>query len=293
MMQRRRQAMCTIDPRFEDFDSFMKFLGRKDHPSCSLDRIDHTKNHYAPGEVQWATKAQQNKNRKNTVWMTYAGTRYPEHLEKTLPLVEWAKLTRQHPGTMRRRRTDGWDDTENIEGTRNRLSKPFAEMSFDQLVGYLPWDEDKARAQEEGFLQYRRDGEDRFAFKRRVILGELVPKKIMRRFPEVALNALEDDDYLRIELIPESKRIVEGKWVKRPSASMSSWKKFIGAIRDLDRRKSEHAQKYAEWKAAIDARRQSTLNGKALAKMNAKLRAEILGNGDADQDDDVVLPTTI
>jgi hypothetical protein len=38
----------------------------------TLDRID-TDGHYEPGNTRWATDSEQNRNRRNTVWVDYCG----------------------------------------------------------------------------------------------------------------------------------------------------------------------------------------------------------------------------
>lgn len=47
------------------YESFLAHIGRKPTPKHSIDRIDTNKG-YEPGNVRWATSAQQNRNRRNT-----------------------------------------------------------------------------------------------------------------------------------------------------------------------------------------------------------------------------------
>ncbi len=54
----------TIHPEWENnFMAFLDHVGRKPHPSLSLDRIDNDGN-YEPGNVRWATYRQQNANQR-------------------------------------------------------------------------------------------------------------------------------------------------------------------------------------------------------------------------------------
>jgi hypothetical protein len=50
-----------VEFRFESFDEFFELLGPKPE-GCSLDRIDPL-GHYEPGNVRWATHAEQTANR--------------------------------------------------------------------------------------------------------------------------------------------------------------------------------------------------------------------------------------
>jgi hypothetical protein len=65
------------------FETFLAAVGRKPSPLYSIDRVDNDRG-YEPGNVRWATRTEQNRNRRNTVWLTVDGV--------TRPLPEWADL---------------------------------------------------------------------------------------------------------------------------------------------------------------------------------------------------------
>ncbi len=84
----------TICQRWHVYENFISDMGRKPTPKHSLDRIDNNGN-YEPLNCRWATRLQQNTNRRNTVFLTFKGEKKP--------LVEWVKITGISYGTLRSR----------------------------------------------------------------------------------------------------------------------------------------------------------------------------------------------
>lgn len=80
--------------RWASFAAFLEDVGRAPSPKHTLDRI---KNHlgYEPGNVRWATRAVQSRNRRVTRWITYKG--------ETLCLKDWSTRFGVPEGTMRSR----------------------------------------------------------------------------------------------------------------------------------------------------------------------------------------------
>jgi len=63
----------TISPRWDAFDNFYEDMG--DRPEGkSLDRTDNSKG-YAPENCRWATRTEQNRNTRRTVWVMVNGER--------------------------------------------------------------------------------------------------------------------------------------------------------------------------------------------------------------------------
>lgn len=67
-----------------NFEAFKAHVGPKPSLAHSLDRIDNYKN-YEPGNVRWATKKEQARNRRHVQTVEYKGrTMYIEDLAKEL-----------------------------------------------------------------------------------------------------------------------------------------------------------------------------------------------------------------
>lgn len=64
----------SVCDRWRDFDQFLSDVGPRPTPSHSLDRKDNDGN-YEPGNVTWATKIEQQNNKRNTHWVEYRGQR--------------------------------------------------------------------------------------------------------------------------------------------------------------------------------------------------------------------------
>jgi hypothetical protein len=57
------RGITIYEPWVQDFQSFYAYVGPRPSPSHSIDRIDNDRG-YEPGNVRWATKAQQSDNRR-------------------------------------------------------------------------------------------------------------------------------------------------------------------------------------------------------------------------------------
>lgn len=75
---------------FNDFATFYAELGPKP-PNTSLDRIDNNGD-YAPGNLRWATKKEQMRNRSDNRMLTHDG--------QTKTLAEWSETTGISLGTL-------------------------------------------------------------------------------------------------------------------------------------------------------------------------------------------------
>jgi hypothetical protein len=73
----------AVSPLWEhDFEAFVAYVGTMPGPGYVLDRIDNAKG-YEPGNVRWATKQENARNKSNRRELTVRG--------QTKPLKDWAE----------------------------------------------------------------------------------------------------------------------------------------------------------------------------------------------------------
>lgn len=84
-----------------DFVAFLRDVGPRTSPHHSLDRFPDNDGDYRPGNVRWATKAQQNRNQRRNVHVRIDGVE--------MTLIEAIEGCGQKDGTVRSRlRQRGW-----------------------------------------------------------------------------------------------------------------------------------------------------------------------------------------
>src|ERR1700675_305053 len=89
----------TMCQRWLTFQNFLADVGHRPSLQHSIERIDNNKG-YELGNVRWATKQEQARNRCNNVLITFQG--------KTLCLIEWAEKLGFTPDTLYHRVSRGW-----------------------------------------------------------------------------------------------------------------------------------------------------------------------------------------
>lgn len=96
----------TICPRWRaSFVDFLADMGPRPSARHSLDRID-SNGHYEPGNCRWATPRTQQRNRRNTRWLTVRGERDS--------LAAWAERFSITVSRIHQRLKLGWSEEEAV-----------------------------------------------------------------------------------------------------------------------------------------------------------------------------------
>jgi hypothetical protein len=91
----------SVFPEWIDsFSAFLTHVGKRPSPRHSLDRYPNNDGNYEPGNVRWATKAEQAANRRSNVSITLNGV--------TRIMSEWSRMTGIPASRIARRLRDGW-----------------------------------------------------------------------------------------------------------------------------------------------------------------------------------------
>jgi hypothetical protein len=72
----------TVCAEWSAYSAFLAAVGRRPSRHHSLDRVDNSGN-YEPGNVRWATLAEQHRNTRRTHFIEFGGER--------LPMTDWAR----------------------------------------------------------------------------------------------------------------------------------------------------------------------------------------------------------
>jgi hypothetical protein len=84
-------AVCK---RWQKFENFIEDMGRRPSPEYSIDRWPNKYGNYTPSNCRWATRRQQQANKRNNVWISYGGRRmiaaeWGRYLNISKELVSW------------------------------------------------------------------------------------------------------------------------------------------------------------------------------------------------------------
>lgn len=101
----------TVCDRWLDINNFIEDVGSRPSKKHSIDRVDNS-GPYAPWNFRWATKKEQGRNTRKTIFLTYEGER--------MALADWADKVGEQRRTLYMRYRRGWSDEEIIRGTRNK-----------------------------------------------------------------------------------------------------------------------------------------------------------------------------
>ena len=111
MLERAKNGK-VIHPSFRSFRDFLLHVRPMPGKGMTLDRIDNNDPEYAPGKVRWADRHTQNNNKSDTLTFYYSRT------GDVYTTSRLSKLQNVSPDAIRKRRCQGWNDDEIIEGKR-------------------------------------------------------------------------------------------------------------------------------------------------------------------------------
>lgn len=111
-------TMCSVWR--ESFEAFLADIGRAPSPDHSVDRINNAGG-YEPGNVRWATRAEQCRNRCQNVWIEFQGRRQC--------LKDWCDELGIAFYTASRKNIAGWDFDRIVDYCRSHPPKPRAKRA--------------------------------------------------------------------------------------------------------------------------------------------------------------------
>lgn len=106
----------TIAPAWRDFAKFKADVGEPPSTKHTLDRYPDPYGNYEPGNVRWATRAEQSKNKRNNRHITIEGV--------TKLACEWAAHTGVNESTIWTRISRGWTGAMLIAPRQKSGKKP-------------------------------------------------------------------------------------------------------------------------------------------------------------------------
>jgi len=109
----------TIDMRWLGEDGFINFyadMGPIPNPGMTLDRYPDKNGPYTKSNCRWATRREQQLNRRNNILYEYDG--------RTMPLDEWAEYLSVNRGTLAYRLRSGMSFVEAVEKSVRMHKKP-------------------------------------------------------------------------------------------------------------------------------------------------------------------------
>src|SRR3990170_7558995 len=93
------RGITICDAWKDDFNAFFAHIGQKPSSKHELDRIKNSRG-YIPGNVRWATRSENDRNRRSNRWIRYRG--------KERLLIALCEQRGVWPDTVRWRLRKGW-----------------------------------------------------------------------------------------------------------------------------------------------------------------------------------------
>lgn len=112
------------------FEMFLDDVGHKPHAAATLDRIDRTRG-YEPGNVRWATRTEQCRNKSGNRQITIHG--------ETRCVAEWAELVGIPASLIRARLADGMTAETAVFTTHTPVTRESTSHSHELRKVYSVW----------------------------------------------------------------------------------------------------------------------------------------------------------
>lgn len=96
------RGIVVCDRWRNSFEAFLEDVGPRPTPKHSLDRYPDNNGNYEPGNVRWATRTEQARNTRSTVFLTLNG--------ETHCLSEWSEIVHIKHSILVDRHSYGWPD---------------------------------------------------------------------------------------------------------------------------------------------------------------------------------------
>lgn len=106
----------VVCDRWHNFENFLADMGERPSSDLSIDRID-TNGNYEPSNCRWATREEQNRNRRDNVYIELDGVR--------MIIKDWATALKTSANVIRGRIKSGWSIRDSLTtpvGSRTRWS---------------------------------------------------------------------------------------------------------------------------------------------------------------------------
>lgn len=105
----------TVCERWKSSDNFITDMSPKPGPEYTLDRIDNNGN-YEPGNCKWATRTEQNNNRRNNIKLSINGIHHT--------VLEWSVISGVSEKSIYQRLRRGWTAERVIQNVDARYKLP-------------------------------------------------------------------------------------------------------------------------------------------------------------------------
>jgi len=139
------RGITVCDRWLNDVQAFMEDMGPKPTPKHELDREDNDKGYY-PGNCRWATRSENDRNRRSNRWVVFKGRRMV--LVEALAL---AGLSGTAANTVAKRLSSGWSDdkafstTIRFKSTKGQRQPKYIHPPMTNATGLKGIKFDKAR----------------------------------------------------------------------------------------------------------------------------------------------------